>query len=106
MLPEPPAALSRRQTAAERDGYSAFDRTTTLVHQLRARGIKRLLVGGLATDYYVLNTVRDALQEGFDVLLLADAIRAIDVKPGDGVRAEVEMQAAGARPVTYMDITR
>jgi nicotinamidase/pyrazinamidase len=65
--------------------------------------VKRLLVGGLATDYCVLNTVRDALRLGFEVLLLADAVRAVDVKPGDGERAEHEMLAAGAVAVGIGD---
>jgi nicotinamidase/pyrazinamidase len=92
-----------KATAASPDAYSAFGGTSPAA-QLRARGVKRLLVGGLATDYCVLNTVRDALNEGFEVLLLTDAIRAVDVKPGDGARAEAEMRAAGAQPVTYADL--
>jgi nicotinamidase-related amidase len=60
--------------------------------------------GGLATDYCVLNTVRDALAEGFEVLLLADAIRAVDLKAGDGARAQGEMQKLGARPIRYEDL--
>ena len=66
--------------------------------------MKRLLVGGLATDYCVLNTVLDARKEGFEVLLLADAIRAVDVKPGDGERAEREMRSAGAVPIRLEDL--
>jgi nicotinamidase/pyrazinamidase len=57
-------------------------------------------VGGLATDYCVLNTVRDARAAGFEVRLLTDAIRAVDVAAGDGARAEREMRDAGAVPVT------
>jgi nicotinamidase/pyrazinamidase len=64
----------------------------------------RLFIGGLATDYCVLNTVRDALAEGFEVLLFADAIRAVDVKAGDGARAQGEMQKLGARPIRYEDL--
>jgi nicotinamidase/pyrazinamidase len=52
----------------------------------------------------VLNTVKDALAEGFEVLLLADAIRAVEVKAGDGARAQGEMQQLGARPVRYEDV--
>jgi len=84
----------------EAEAYSDFD-GTGLADRLRARGIKRLLIGGLATDYCVLHTVRDALKAGFEVLLLEDAIRPVDVKPGDGARAEEEMRRAGAIGVTF-----
>ena len=87
----------------EADAYSAFS-GTTFADQLRARGVKRLLVGGLATDYCVLNTVRDALREGFGVVLLEDAIRAVNVDPEDGPRAKREMESRGAVPARYEEI--
>ncbi len=92
-----------KATREQAEQYSDFD-VTGLADRLRARGIKRLLIGGLATDYCVLHTVRDALQAGFKVLLLRDAIRAVNVKPGDGARAEDEMRRAGAVPVTYDEL--
>lgn len=76
-------------------GFSGFD-GTGLGPQLRARGVTRLWVGGLATDYCVRSTVLDALREGFEVHLLTDAIRAVEVSPGDGDRAIQEMKRAGA----------
>jgi len=96
------ATIVSKATREDADAYSAFG-GTTLATMLRGRGVKRLLVGGLATDYCVLNTVRDALQEGFEVALLTDAIRAVDVKPGDGARAEREMREAGAASVQLSD---
>lgn len=92
----PPAAtMISKATSADRDAYSGFE-GTDLDRRLRAAGVRRLFVGGLATDYCVLNTVRDALQLGYEVLLLTDAIRAVDVQPGDGQRAEAEMTRLGA----------
>lgn len=80
----------------EQDSYSGFEETDLKV-RLRYQQIRRVFVGGLATDYCVLNTVRDALKEGFEAVLLVDAIRAVDVKPGDGERAVREMIGLGAR---------
>jgi nicotinamidase-related amidase len=80
------------------DAYSGFD-GTPLAALLRAGGVTRLLIGGLATDYCVRGTVLDARREGFDVEVLRDAVRAVEVQPGDGDRALEEMRAAGARVV-------
>ena len=101
-LPETAVVVSKAATA-ETDAYSGFG-GTDLAARLRAGGVERLFVGGLATDYCVLNTVRDALAAGFAVLLLADAIRAVDVNAGDGERAQREMQKLGARAIRYEDL--
>jgi nicotinamidase/pyrazinamidase len=97
----PPAAvIISKATTVEQDAYSGFQ-GTSLHRQLRAARIHRLFIGGLATDYCVLNTVRDALRLGYTVLLLADAIRAVNVQPGDGQRAEEEMLRLGAQRITF-----
>jgi nicotinamidase/pyrazinamidase len=57
-------------------------------------------VGGLATEFTVKATVLDAKREGFDVKVLADAVRAVEVQPGDGLRALQEMQQSGAQLTT------
>lgn len=87
----------------DKEAYSAFD-GTGLADILREAGVKRVLVGGLATDYCVLNTVLDALKQGFETWLLVDAIRAVDVRPGDGERAIQEMTRAGAKPLTLSEL--
>ncbi|HEB99096.1 MAG TPA: nicotinamidase [Thiotrichales bacterium] len=94
----PDTVVIDKATTTEQDAYSGFE-GTDLAARLREAGVLRLFVGGLATDYCVLNTVRDALEEGFAVMLLGDAIRAVDVQPGDGERAIAEMQSLGARIV-------
>ena len=96
-LPDDAVVVSKADTKAV-DAYSAFA-GTTLSAQLRARGVTRLTVCGLATDYCVLNTVTDALEEGFTTLLVLEAMRAVDVHPGDGSRALDRMVARGAVPV-------
>ncbi|HEX6540523.1 MAG TPA: nicotinamidase [Ktedonobacterales bacterium] len=87
----------------EDQGYSGFDGELpdgqSLEDTLRARGVDRVYVGGLATDYCVRATVLDALKHGFMASVLVDAVRAVDVKPGDGERALNEMLAAGAEPL-------
>jgi len=80
------------------DCYSAFDETD-LELQLRRLGVEEVWVGGLATDYCVKSTVLDALKEGFRVKALENAMRAVNVNPGDGERAIAEMRAAGAEIV-------
>jgi nicotinamidase/pyrazinamidase len=95
----PPAAVVISKAATrEADAYSAFQ-GTDLAAQLRARGIRRTFVGGLATDYCVKHTVLDALREGFETYLIADACRGVEAEDGDTARAILEMTSAGARRV-------
>ena len=96
-LPEDAWVISKA-TTQDQEAYSAFA-GTDLDARLRARDIRRLFVGGLATDYCVKNTVLDALRLGYSVALLTDAIRAVEVNPGDGANALAEMVAAGAKPL-------
>jgi nicotinamidase/pyrazinamidase len=84
----------------EEDAYSCFqaraEQGGDFASLLAAREIQRLFVGGLATDYCVKATALDALRAGLTVVVLQDAVRAVDVKPGDGARALAELTAAGA----------
>jgi nicotinamidase/pyrazinamidase len=94
------AMIVTKGTSRDDDGYSAFEGTVPgrgpLADDLRARGVTHLVVGGLATDYCVRATVLDALAHGLSVQVVEDAVRAVDVAPGDGQRALDEMRAAGA----------
>jgi nicotinamidase/pyrazinamidase len=91
--------LSKGMTADE-DSYSGFQATdrsgTRLATLLRSKGVERILVGGLATDYCVKHTVLDGLREGFKVVLLDDSIRAVNLELHDGDLAIDEMVRAGA----------
>jgi nicotinamidase/pyrazinamidase len=78
------------------DGYSAFE-SAELRQLLREQGTTAVTVVGLATDYCVLNTARDALREGFTVTVDTSATRAVELHPGDGERALQELAALGAR---------
>jgi len=95
-----------RKGADGGDGYSGFSvrdaasgatTETELESILRADDVDRLVVAGLATDYCVLETVLDARAKGFDVEVATDAVRAVDLEPGDGDRALDRMRRAGAR---------
>ena len=89
------AEVISKATTPEKEAYSGFQ-GTELLSRLRARGCGRVFVGGLATDYCVKCTVLDALSNDLAVIVLEDAIRTVDVQPGDGARALAEMIARGA----------
>ena len=93
-LPQQLFVISKA-TGENQDAYSAFE-GTNLANLLRQHGVERLFVGGLATDYCVLHTVQDALKHGFAVILLVDAVAAVNVAAGDGDRAIDAMTSAGA----------
>lgn len=80
----PGARIVDKAVATDKDAYSAFE-GTDLDAWLRDKGVERLFIGGLATEYCVLNTAADAIRNGYDVVLIEDAIRAID--DTDGRRA-------------------
>ncbi len=96
-LPERTIIVSKADLR-EKDAYSGFE-GTDLAARLQELEVTRLFIGGLATDYCVLNTVLDGLREGFEVLLLEDAIRAVNLKPEDGAKARAQMTEQGALPV-------
>ncbi|MGZ9159053.1 MAG: isochorismatase family protein [Nitrospira sp.] len=94
------AIVISKGTDPEREAYSGFQ--DTVLHQyLQSCGIRRLFIGGLATDYCVLQTVRDARALGYAVSLLLDAVRAVNLHPEDGQKAETEMMRLGALPLRY-----
>lgn len=96
----PSSIVISKGTDPNQEAYSGFQGTSLHDH-LRAAGIGRLFVGGLATDYCVLHTVHDARRLNYLVYLLMDAVRAVNVLPEDGPRAEESMVAAGAIPLRW-----
>jgi nicotinamidase/pyrazinamidase len=94
----------RKGTGGE-DGYSGFtvrdpvsgaEQQTPLEDMLRSRDIERVVIAGLATDYCVKETAIDSATKGFATTVLTNAIRAVDLEPGDGERAIDDMRKAGA----------
>ena len=99
------AGPSVRKGSNGEDGYSGFtmrdpvtgaDRPTELESMLREQGVARVVIGGLATDYCVRATAMDAVDRGFAVAVLTDAVAAVERQPGDGARALEDVAAAGA----------
>jgi nicotinamidase/pyrazinamidase len=98
---KPDDAVFRKGTLREVDSYSGFldnDRRheTGLREFLKRQGVERVTVVGLATDYCVKFTVKDARAFGFDVTVLREGCRAVNLDPKDEERAYSEMAAAGA----------
>ncbi len=95
-----------RKGSGGEDGYSGFsvrdpesgrEGSTDLEGVLRARDIQTVVIAGLATDYCVKETALDAARKGFTTIVLADAVRAVDLQPGDGDRALARMRQAGVQ---------
>ncbi|MBI3745332.1 MAG: isochorismatase family protein [Chloroflexi bacterium] len=96
------------------DGYSGFtmrdpasgtEIPTEMDALLRVRGIRQVVVCGLATDYCVKATALDAVRLGHATAVLLDGIAAVDLAPGDGERALAELGAAGIALVRSVDLT-
>ena len=94
-----------RKGSGGEDGYSGFSMrdpvsgevsSTGLEAMLRERGVSRVVVVGLATDYCVKATALDAVGLGFDTVVLQEAVAGVDLQPGDSERALAEMRDAGA----------
>lgn len=91
----PGVAVVNKAEARDREAYSVFG-GTDFGERLKRAGVRRIFIGGLATDYCVLNTAIDAHAMGYEYFVLTDAVRAVDVQPGDGERALAEMKRLGA----------
>lgn len=92
-----------KATVPDQEAYSGFQ-GTVLAELLKERGVRRVLIGGLATDYCVKATALDARRAGFEVIVLEDAIRGVEVNPGDCARSIQEMKQAGCTFVRTEDL--
>jgi nicotinamidase/pyrazinamidase len=103
-------AILRKGSSPDQDAYSGFEaadnRGRSLDQILRERGIRTIYVAGLATDYCVRATALDGLEKGYEVFLIADAMKAVDVSPGDGDRALEEIRARGGHQLTSDELER
>lgn len=99
------AVIVSKATEPNKEAYSGFQ-GTTLARKLRRLRVESLIVGGLATDYCVKNTVIDGLRNGFEVTVLSDCIRGVDVREGDSARALKEMESLGAKLSTSTKVLK
>jgi nicotinamidase/pyrazinamidase len=104
------AIILSKGIAVDEDSYSAFAAADTrgvpLQDLLRQRGIERIYVGGLATDYCVKETVLEGLMQGFEVVLLQDAVCGVNLQPEDSARAIDAMVKAGVTIASAVDSFR
>ena len=105
---------SVRKGANGEDGYSGFtmrdpvtgtEIPTELAALLEVRGIERVVVCGLATDYCVKATALDAVRLGYETTVLLDGIAAVNLEPGDGDRALDDMRTSGVVLARFEDQT-
>ena len=90
----PDAQIVSKATTPDVESYSAFG-DTDLVKRLRDAGVKRVWIGGLAQDYCVRYSSLDAIKQGFEVHVIVDATRAVNLSPEDGRHALQEIKRAG-----------
>jgi nicotinamidase/pyrazinamidase len=90
------AIVVSKATKSRQEAYSGFQ-GTNLARILRAKGVKEVLIGGLATDYCVLNTALDAVENGFRVTILSDCVKGVNVKKTDSATAFRRMHFRGVR---------
>ncbi|MFH2138415.1 MAG: bifunctional nicotinamidase/pyrazinamidase [Candidatus Omnitrophota bacterium] len=103
-LPDTVIVLSKGMDPAK-DSYSAFQsldpENNSLLDRLKKHGVKKLFIGGLATDYCVKFTVLDALNSGFQVAVLMDAIKGVNINSDDSEKAIKDIFDAGADLITF-----
>jgi len=97
-LPDGTVIISKAMDP-NKESHSSFD-SAELGSTLASKKVRRIFVGGFATDYCIVNTVLDARKQGFETVILLDAMRGIDVKPGDSKRAIEAMIAKGSEQAT------
>ena len=104
LLPPDNKFIIAKGVQQEFDAYSGFQ-ATPLLSLLQERGVRRVFIGGLATEYCVKSTVIGALNLGFTTCLLSDAVQGIDVNPGQCKLAVEQMLSAGAIAIKLQDLS-
>jgi len=102
--------ITHKGCQQEIDSYSAFfdnghRHNTGLDEWLRQHHVSSLVIMGLATDYCVKYTVLDALTLGYQVTVVTDGCRGVNLQPSDSEQALQEMAQAGARLMTLAEFS-
>jgi nicotinamidase/pyrazinamidase len=102
-------AIFRKGTDSEIDSYSAFYdnghlRSTGLSGYLKDLAVDTVYLCGLAGDYCVKYTAMDAVEEGFTVLLVRDAVRSVNIHDGDHERALLDLEEIGVHLVDSKEL--
>lgn len=102
------AVIVTKGEGPDEDSYSGFEGKGPtgdgFASMLRKAGVVHLYVGGLATDYCVSHTVFDGLDEGFEVTVLIDAVKGVDIREGDSEKALEKMREMGASTAVYEEV--
>jgi len=101
LIVPPEAAVVSKGTEKEKEAYSGFQGTGL---EEILKGAKRLFVGGLAAEFCVKATALDGLERGYEVFVVRDAVRGVDVPEGSAERALREMEERGARLILSEEI--
>lgn len=106
-IPANPSVISKA-VDPDKEQYSAYfghdEAGRTMAENLRSLKTQRIFIGGVATEYCVFNTVVDMLKDGYNVYVLEDGVKPVEVNPGDGQNALDQMERRGARLVTTMQL--
>lgn len=102
------AFLIYKGMVPDKDSYSAFQAEdkyrNSLGNLLKILKVEELYIAGLATDYCVRFSARDAIKQGYKVRILTDAIKGVNFKPGDSKKTLNEMREEGATMITFKDL--
>ena len=93
------AIVVNKATEPKQEAYSGFQ-GTNLATLLRTKGVKEVVIGGLATDYCVLNTAMDALENGYRATVISDCVKGVNVKRTDSATAFRRMSTRGVKTIT------
>ncbi len=99
-IPEDNRFIISKGTFSDFDAYSGFQ-ATVLNDLLKERGVKRLFICGVATDYCVKHTAMGAINLGYQVFILLDAIKGVDLSPSDSEKALELLYSMGAVGVKF-----
>lgn len=97
------AIIISKATEPDSEAYSGFQ-GTDLAQILKRLGSNKLFIGGLATDYCVKNTVIDALNNGFEVSVIKDCIKGVNLKKTDSATAIRYMLSKGAKLISSQEL--